>query len=61
MFRDRKGDKEGGKRAERERGEGKTRAARAVAVKRYAGRESYINYSDVICMLMGYICMSSRK
>lgn len=24
-------------------------------------RESYINYSDVICMLMGYICMSTRK
>lgn len=45
-------------RRERER-KGKC-AARVVAMERYAG-ESYINYSDVICMLMGYICMSSRK
>lgn len=25
------------------------------------GRQPYINYSDVICMLMGYICMSACK
>lgn len=24
-------------------------------------RQPYINYSDVICMLMGYICMSTCK
>lgn len=53
-------DREGGKKERRERERKGKCAARAIAMKRYA-RESYINYSDVICMLMGYICMSSRN
>lgn len=46
----------GGRRSE---GEGDACSTRRGATERC--RESYINYSDVICMLMGYICMSTRK
>lgn len=59
------GDKEGVAREGERRGAGGGGAGTGKCAARGGSgticRESYINYSDVICMLMRYICMSTRK